>query len=323
MTAVMGIAPAPFDAAQANDERSSPRPTAGPSGRRRSRSDLLPGLAFLAPFLVLLILFQYVPLALLARNSLHDYSLYDPDASVFVGAGNYVDIFTDPDTINSFAVTAAFAIGSLLVTVPLGLALAMFLNTKLPGRAVIRTMVFLPVITSTVVASTLFQMLLGNPGLVNQMLASAGIPPLPFLTSEALALPSLVVMASWQQIGLAAVLFLGGLQAVPHELLEASRVDGASGARTFFQVVLPLLSRSTLLVVVLVTTFSLQVFAPPLLMTQGGPDGSTNFVVYHLYRTAFLLQSPGTASAIAIVLLLIAVTIALLQSLLLRTRWNY
>jgi len=297
------------------------------ASRRRSsrtaRKDLLAATGFLAPFLILLIIVQYIPLFVLARNSLYDYTLFNPDAAVFVGLDNFVTAFTDPATVQSLLVTLLFVVGMVVIVVPVAFLFAVYLNGRLPARALFRTMIFLPVVTSSVVVATMFVFMLAQNGLVNSVLQSVGMSPLPFLTDPAFALPSIILMSVWQQVGLAAVLFLGGLQAIPDDVVEAAVVDGAGPVRRMFSITIPLLSRTTLLVVVVMTVFALQAFAPALLMTSGGPVGTTNLVMYHIYRTAFYLQQPGVASAISIIVLLFALLISLVQMRLLRTRWNY
>jgi ABC-type sugar transport system permease subunit len=209
------------------------------------------------------------------------------------------------------------------LTRPLAFLLANFLNGKLPARGAVRTMVFLPVVTSTVVVATLWTFLLNANGLINSALGSFGIPPRPFVTSAALALPSIIVMTVWQQIGMATVLYLGGLQSLPGDLIEAAKIDGAGAFKRLRYIVLPLMSRTTVLVVVVITVFALQSFAPAYIMTGGAPNGTTNTLVYLIYRTAFTLQQPGYASAISLLLLVIALGISLVQLRLLRTRWDY
>jgi multiple sugar transport system permease protein len=300
-------------------------PAAVSRGRKSAtaRRDLLAATGFLAPFLILLIIFQYIPLFVLARNSLYDYTLFNPDAAVFVGLDNFVTAFTDPATVQSLLVTLLFVVGMVVIVVPVAFLFAVYLNGRLPARALFRTMIFLPVVTSSVVVATMFVFMLAQNGLVNSVLQSVGLPPMPFLTDPAFALPSIILMSVWQQVGLAAVLFLGGLQAIPDDVVEAAVVDGAGPVRRMFSITIPLLSRTTLLVVVVMTVFALQAFAPALLMTSGGPVGTTNLVMYHIYRTAFYLQQPGVASAISIIVLLFALLISLIQMRLLRTRWNY
>lgn len=301
------------------DRGSSPRRKALSPAKR----NILPALGFLTPFLALLLTFQYLPLFVMARNSVYEYSLLNPDAATFVGAKNFIRVFQDPAALQSMVVTLLFMVGVVVLIVPIAFLLAVYLNGKLPARALIRTMIFLPVVTSSVVVATLWTFMLNRSGLLNSLLASWGIPDLSFLTDKKLALISIIVMSVWHQVGLAAVLFLGGLQSIPEEIKEAASVDGAGALRRLWSITVPLVSRTTLLVVVVMTVYALQGFAPALIMTGGGPEGSTNLIMYHIYRSAFFLQQPGYASALSLVVLAFALIISLVQMRLLRTRWNY
>ncbi len=295
-----------------------------PSGLLRRMAAGMTTLSFLGPFLVLLIAFQYFPLALMAHDSLYNFPLLNPADRTFVGVQNYIDLFNDPDAIQSFAVTLLLAACSVVLVIPLSLLVALFLNTRLPGRGLVRTMAFLPVVTSVAVVATIWTFLLDpSNGLINAGIKLLGGSPLAFLTDTSQALPAIIVMTVWQQIGFAAVLFLAGLQSIPMELLEAATIDGATAPQRLFKIIVPLLGRTTMFVVVIMTVFSLQSFAPALVMTAGGPEGSTNFIVYHLYQLAFALQSPGYASAISVVLLGLVLIISLIQMGMLRTQWKY
>lgn len=299
-------------------------PARATAGQRRHRMrTALTASGFLAPFVLLTLLFQYIPLFVLARDSVHEYTLFNPDAAEFVGAKNFVRIFSDPDTLQSFGVTAVFMVAFLVIVVPLGLLLAVYLNGKLPARGIVRTVVFLPVVTSSVVVATMWTFMLAQTGLVNGVLGGTGLEPVAFLTDKNTALIAIVLMCVWQQVGLAAVLFLGGLQAIPAEVQEASEIDGAGPLQRLWHITVPMVSRTTVLVVVMMTVFALQAFAPAFIMTTGGPEGSTNFIMYHIYRTAFFLQEPGFASAISIVVLVFALLVSLVQMRLLKTKWNF
>lgn len=291
--------------------------------RKRSRRELLVAAAFLAPFLIILVIFQYVPVGLLVKNSLFSYTLINPDLQTFVGLENFVRIFKDPTTLQTILVTLIFAVGVVVLIIPLGFLLASYLNRPLPGRGILRTSVFLPVITSSVVVATLWNFLLANEGLVNAALNSLGFGTISFLTDQSLALPSIIVMSVWQQVGMATILYLGGLQSIPGDVMEASTLDGAGGLKRTFLIVIPLLSRTTVMVVVIMTVFALQSFTPAYVMTQGAPGGTTNLLVYEIYKQAFTLQDPGFASALSVLLLVGAITISLVQMRLLRTRWDY
>lgn len=290
-----------------------------PETRRR----LVAASGFLAPFLILLLIFQYIPLYILGRSSFESYTLYNPEVREFVGLDNFVYVFTDPATRQSLFVTLLFVIGMVAIVVPVAFVLAVFLNSKMPARPLVRTVVFLPVVTSQVVVATIFLFMLSESGLLNAALATVGLGPYPFLTDTSFALPAIIAMSAWQQIGLAAVLFIGGLQGIPGEMYEAAEVDGAGAVRRVLSITIPLLSRTTLMIVVVMTVFALQAFAPAMLMTGGAPEGTTNLAIYHIYRMAFYLQQPGVASAISVVVLAFALLVSLIQMRLLRTRWSY
>ncbi|SDI30240.1 carbohydrate ABC transporter permease [Alloyangia pacifica] len=302
----------------------APRAAPRPARNARQRKDTRTAFAFLAPFLILLLVFQYVPLAMMAKNAFMDYSLLNPDAAKFVGMLNFEDMFYFDDARESLAATFLFALIVVLIVIPLGFVLALFLNSTLPARALVRTIIMLPVVTSAVVVATMWNFLLDpSNGLINGVIALFGLPRQPFLTSPNQALIMISVMTAWQQVGFATILFLGGLQGVPKELSEAARIDGATRWQVLWNITVPLLSRTTLFVVVIMTVFSLQAFAPAFLMTDGGPNSSTNLIVYHIYKMAFVMQNAGYASALSLVLLLIVLGISLLQMWLLRAKWNY
>jgi multiple sugar transport system permease protein/sn-glycerol 3-phosphate transport system permease protein len=291
---------------------------------KRQKRDWLFAAGFLAPFMILLLVFQYVPLLVMARNSVYDYSLLNPAAAKFVGLRNITDMIEYDDAAVSFGVTFLFALGVVLFVIPVAFCLALFLNSKLPARGLVRTMIMLPVVTSSVVVATMWSFLLDpSNGLINGVLNIVGIGNQPFLTSTSQALPALIAMTLWQQVGFGAILFLAGLQGLPVELTEAARIDGATRRQVLWNVTIPLLSRTTLFVVVIMTVFSLQAFAPAFLMTQGGPQDSTNLIVYHIYNTAFIMQQAGYASALSLALLLVVLAISMAQMALLRSRWNY
>jgi multiple sugar transport system permease protein/fructooligosaccharide transport system permease protein len=296
-----------------------------PAGRRLPRHELALLAAtvavFVGPFLGMLILFQYVPVVAMLRDSLYDFSLLNPDRRSFVGLGNYLTLLEDPDRQQAFLVTFVFAFGVVATVIPVSFAIAIYLNGRLPARAIVRTVVFLPVVTSVVVIATMWTFLLDPAnGLINNALATIGLPRGEYLTSKSQALPSIIGMMLWQQTGFATVLFLSGLQAIPRDLEDAARVDGCGPWQRIRFVVIPLLARTTVFVVVIMTVFSLQAFAPALVMTGGGPEGTTNFVAYDIYALAFQLQMPGLASAVSVVFMIIVLTISLIQMRVLRAK---
>lgn len=276
---------------------------------------------FVGPFLAMLALFQYFPVYEMLRDSLYDFSLLNLAKRQYVGLENYRAILDDPDRIQAFYVTFLFAFGVVVTVIPVSFAIALYLNGRLPMRAIVRTVVFLPVVTSVVVIATMFTFLYDpNNGLVNSALGTLGLPRLQFHTNKHQALPAVIAMMVWQQTGFATVLFLSGLQGIPKDLEDAARVDGCSPWQRIRFIVIPLLMRTTVFVVVIMTVFSLQVFAPALVLTGGGPEGTTNFVAYDIYQLAFYLQMPGLASAVSVVFMVVVLAISLIQMRMLRVK---
>lgn len=287
----------------------------------RGRSDLGRGLLLLLPFVGALILFQYLAIGLVVRNSFYSYSLLTPGRATFVGLGNYRYLFSDPQAAQSIEVTVLFAVGSVVTQVPIGLALAVMLNRQGPVSTVLRAIVFSPVVSSVVVVSTMWTFIFDpQEGLANGLLHTIGLPGLSYLTSQHQALGSLIVMTLWEQVGFSMVLYLAGLQAIPVEFEEAAVIDGAGSWRRFFEIILPLLRRTSALVVVTATVFAFQAFAQAFIMTSGGPNGATNFLAYDIYTNAFTNSDPGYGSTLSVVLLLLVLVVSLWEFRLLRSK---
>jgi len=284
----------------------------GPSILRHKQARA--ALLLLLPFCALLLLFQYYAIGLMVRDSLFSYSNLNSALSRFIGLENFRNLLHDSVAMQSLEVTTIFAAGSVVTQVPLGLLLALFLKRKRRSTTFFRTVSFSPVVLSVVVVSTMWTFILAsNGGLANSALQTVGLPSLNFLTSGRDALPSLIVMTLWEEVGFSMVLYLAGLQSIPRECEEAAAIDGASTLQRLRFVTLPLLRRTTLLVTVTATVFSFQAFAQPYIMTLGGPNGTTDFMVYDIYRTAFTLGEPGYASAISVLLLVIVLIVSLAQ----------
>ncbi len=281
-------------------------------------------LGFLAPFLILLAVFQYVPILDMLINSLFRFNLLSPDRREFVGPDNYTRLLHDSGFAGSIRVSLSFLVATLAIQLPLGLALALALNRARRGVGLLRTAFFAPVVASTVVTAAIWRLLLDPAnGLLNGVLGVFGLPPQGFITSQSQALPSIVVMQVWQQLGLTMVIFLGGLQFIPQDIYDAAAVDGTGPWQRFRYITWPLLRRTTAVVAVITSITALQTFAPAFVLTQGGPNGSTSFLVYRIYRQAFSLLDPAYASAMSLMLLALVVLISLLQMRVHRTEWTY
>lgn len=274
--------------------------TASTVGLRASRPAhalfVLPLLAFYAVLLLW-------PLVKGWTISFHDHDLLSDD-SFFIGWQNYVELWTDDVFHQVVWNTVRFVLISVPIFVILSLGLALALNR--PGRlaAVLRAIFFCASVFSVTLITLVWQLaLMPERGLIAQGSAAAGLPQLPWLTSDALALPTLALVTVWWIIGLPMMLFLAALQQIPSDLYEAAALDNASRWRTLTHVTLPSLRRTIALVAVIEVIRQFQVFPQVMLMTNGGPNNTTRPIVQFIYEQAFMQLSLGYASAASQVLL--------------------
>jgi multiple sugar transport system permease protein len=203
------------------------------------------------------------------------------------------------------------------------LVLALLLKQQVRGLAFFRSSIFLPVITSLVVISTVWKLMFNSQGFINSFLQTVGLGAQPFLASPGQALLSLVFMGVWKDVGFYMLIFLAGLQAIPMELYESAEIDGATKARRFVWITLPLLRRATVFVIVIGTISAFKVFTPVYLMTDGGPADSTTVIVFYIFRSAFRYFQMGYASAMSFILLGIVLILTVVQFRLLRPSEEY
>lgn len=232
----------------------------------------------------------------------------------YIGLDNYATLVQDDLFWRSLRNTAYYVLGSIPPGVILALGLALALNQPLRGRVLFRTAYFLPVVSSTVAIAVLWGWLYNTQvGLLNYLLMLVGLPKVPWITSDTWAMPSVILMSVWKGLGYNMILFLAGLQAIPHEYLEAASIDGAGTWRRFRDITLPLLSPTTFLVVVLSVIGSFQVFEQTYILTGGGPSWSTLTLVLMIFFRGFQDFRMGYASAIAYILFAIVFVITLVQ----------
>lgn len=267
---------------------------------------------FLLPSAVPLVIFTLVPMAGSLWVSLHEWNLIS--AMEWVGLENYATLLADPSTRAVFGRTLLYIAGYLPLVYLGGLALAVALNQALRGRNLFRAAYFLPVVTSWVVVSLVWQWLL-NPrnGLVNQVLGTLGLPQPGWWTDPTWAMPSVILASAWKDLGFVMVILLAGLQAIPADVLEAARVDGAGAWQRFRHVTLPLLSPSTFFVVVISLINGFQVFDQVYVMTGGGPGGASQVVVGEIYDLTFRYGRAGQASALSWLLFVVILLVTALQ----------
>jgi multiple sugar transport system permease protein len=291
--------------------------------RHRIGRKALTGYAFITPAMIFLLIFSIGPFAFTVWVSLHDWNMLTPISEMpFRGLGNYQYLlYDDPLFRETFWNTATFAIANVTISAVLALGLALMLNGPVKFRAFWRAAYFIPYITVPVAIALVWRGILNSRyGMLNGVLELFNLPRQQFLDSVSQALPSLIGVAIWQGMGYYMIIFLAGLQAIPHDLYEAGKLDGASSWRLFWSITLPLLRPTVLFVVVVNTLNSLQVFDLPFILTQGGPVNSTNTMVMYMYDTAFEFLRMGRATSMAVMLFSLIFVITLAQLRLLRER---
>ena len=282
--------------------RPAPRPAAGGA------------LPLSAPALVLLLLFVILPTLAVFGLSLTDYQLGD-DALVFVGLDNYRDLLGDAGFRGSLRNTIVYAALVTPASVLIGLGLALLIEAETRGRALFRTLFFLPVVSLIVAMGTVWQYLLHPTiGPVDQLLRLVGLPGPNWLGSSDTVLASLALIGVWQSVGYNMVLFLAGLTAIPRDLYAAAAVDGAaSGWQRFRLVTWPMLGPTTLFVVTISIINAVKVFETVQTLTEGGPNRASEVLLFTIYREGFVYLRVGAASAMTVVFLLLLVGLMLLQ----------
>ncbi len=287
------------------------------------RKDLV-GWSFAAPFVILFGVFLALPILAALVMSFTSFGLRDlqnPIGTTFVGIDNYAKLLVDPKFWKSIGNTAYFVLVGVPLTLALGLLIANALSRGITRfRTVYRVGYYLPVITSIVAIAVVWRFLL-NPdvGLINILLKNVGITGPNWLANPTLAMPSVIVMAVWRNVGFAMVVFVAGMQAIPAVLYEAASIDGAGRWQAFRYVTLPMLRPTILFMLVITTIGYLQLFEEPFVMTKGGPLDATLSVTMYMYQQGFSFFHQGYASAIAYVLFVIVAIVAFLQFKFLRS----
>jgi ABC-type sugar transport system permease subunit len=283
----------------------------------------LAGYMFVLPAVLFLVAFSLAPFLFTIWVSLHEWNMLTPVADMpFRGLDNYRYLLRDdPLFRETFRNTVIFALGNVGISVIFALCIALILNGPVRYRAFWRAAFFVPYVTVPVAIAIVWRSILHDRfGMLNGLLDQVGLPQQPFLDSVSQALPSVIGVAIWQGVGYYMIIFLAGLQAIPGDLYDAAKVDGATSWRIFWSITMPLLRPTMLFVVVVNTLNSLQVFDLPFILTEGGPVNSTNTLVLYMYETAFSFLRVERATAMAVLLFLVIFVITLIQLRLLRDR---
>lgn len=273
---------------------------------------------FVAPALAAIAVFFAVPVAAALAMSFTDFDIYalaDIGNLRFVGLDNYVRLVQTPLFWQALGNTLYFVVVGVPLSIAASLGAALLLHSKLARfKAFYRTALFAPVVTTLVAVAVVWRYLFHTRyGWLNYGLAAIGIDPIDWLGDPRWAMPAIIVLSVWKNFGYNMIILLAGLQAIPEELYEAARIDGASRWQQFRHVTLPALGPMLLLVSVLTMAGHFQIFAEPYVMTQGGPAQRTVTVLYLMYEEGFKWWSLGSASAVAFVLFAFMFAVTLLQ----------
>ena len=281
---------------------------------------------FVAPALLVIAVFFFVPVLAALALSLTDFDIYalaDRRNLRLVGLGNYAQLLQTPLFWQAFGNTLYFVIVGVPLSIAVSFGAALLLHSPLVRfRGFYRTALFAPVVTTLVAVAVVWRYLF-NPvnGWLNYALGRVGIPPIDWLGDPHWAMPAIIVFAVWKNFGYNMVILLAGLQSIPPPLYEAAQVDGASAWRQFRHITLPMLAPIVAMVNILTIAGYLQLFAEPYVMTQGGPMQSTVSVLYFMYEEGFKWWNLGSASAVAFILFLFIFAVTALQLRL--SRWQY
>lgn len=280
---------------------------------------------FLLLPLVFFLIVRFLPTFLALRMSLFDWNILK-EHQPFVGLANYQELVSDAKFGQSLRNTALYTLIGVPMQIVLGLGIALLLSRITALRGLFRAIYFAPYVTPIVAAAWVWQWLFSPQfGPVNTILDLLGVPPQPFLTSTAQALPTTAALVVWQNLGFQVVLFLAGLAAIPRTYYEAAEMDGASGWQAFRSITFPLLNPTIVFSVVTGTIAYLQLFTQVVNLNftdQGGPLGSTLTVAVYIYQMAFGRFSMGYASAITVVLFAIILLITVFQLKFLTRRYD-
>ncbi|MFS0724322.1 carbohydrate ABC transporter permease [Paenibacillus sp. 1P07SE] len=283
--------------------------------RKQAFYDTIAGYLFIGPMLVLTTVLVIIPIVLSGIISFSDWNFIAGIGGLeFVGFRNYVQLFQDEAFHRSLA-NNVYMIAVVPIAMFIALVLAVLINKATYFKTFFKVIYFMPFISSFVAIALLWRVLYHpSSGPINNFLRAVGIenPPM-WLADPSYALISVMIIMVWTSLGFSLVIYMAGLQSIPKDLYEAADVDGASLLRQFFRITIPLLSPTTFFLLITGIVGSFKVFDLIMVLTGGGPAGSTSVIVFYLYEVAFISLNSGYASAMGIILLLLILLITLVQ----------
>jgi multiple sugar transport system permease protein len=281
---------------------------------KKASSETLSGYLFVGPTLLGYLLFVLGPLLAAIVLSFTHYDMMSPPR--MVGFSNYARLMSDARVAVVYKNTTLFAVTAVVLTVCIGTLLGVAVNRRLPGflKHILRTAYFFPVLVGMIYAAMVWKFLFNRDlGVVNYYLHFFNVPPIPWLTSSAWAIWSVIFVYVWKNVGFTMLTTLAGLQNISEELYEAARIDGARPHTMLFRITIPLLSPVILFNVTITMINTLQEFDSIVALTNGGPGDASRTVVMYIYDKAFRSFDMGYASAIAVTLFIVIIMVTLFQ----------
>lgn len=280
-------------------------------------------LLFIIPAMVPMVAFWIYPILKSGWLSFTDWDYMSPNYN-YVGIENYSIVISNDGFWSALSNTFLFAIGTIIPTIVIGLFLALLLNKNLRGRAIYRFLVFSPWITPTVAVSIVWSWIFDSKGgFANQLLGFMGIPGLNWLTSSDTALISVIIVTVWKGIGYSCIFYLVALDKIPEDRYEAAALDGAGFWKKLRYITIPGISPTTFFLTIITMVDALKAYDQIQILTQGGPSGSTRTLTYLFYQLGFEQFKMGQASAVAIIIVIITVSLSFLQFKLSKKWVNY
>jgi ABC-type sugar transport system permease subunit len=267
----------------------------------------------LAPDVIGLAIFIFLPILVAFYVSLHNWNVLEP--MKYAGLANYKELISDNQWWASLLTTFKYTLMFVPMVFVFSLAMAVFVNS-IPGKAqeFFRTVYFIPYSVSTVVAAIMWMFMFDEKnGYINKMIGFFGIPRQTFLGNPKEALLCIAFLSAWMLVGYYAIVFLAAIKDIPVSYYEAARLDGANGFQIFSHITFPMLREVSTFVLVITTIASFQVFDQIKIITNGGPAQSTNVSVYYIYKNAFDYMKMGYSSALAFVLFIIIFMLSAVQ----------
>lgn len=278
---------------------------------------------FIAPAIVIFLIFSVYPIFNMVELSFYDWNMISPEKE-FIGLTNYQNLFQDSDFLQTVLNTVLFTIFSVLGEIGIGLLLALFLKKNTGVNRTMQSIIFTPYIISLASIALLWMWIMNSDyGLLNAALEALHLSGIDWLGDPKYALMSIILICIWKSVGYDALILLAALQSVPENLYEAAALDRTPAFRKLTKITLPMISPTLFFLTVVELIASFNVFETIQILTRGGPQNSTNTIVFSLYQYGFKFYKIGYASTIGVVLMIIISLFTVLYFALLSKKVHY